>query len=84
MDWGAFVWVVMPFSLKNAPPTYQQMVNKAFKNYLDDFMKLFWMVLLSLVSWPPISPNYTIVSRSVGSMALASTQQFVPSWFFQG
>jgi hypothetical protein len=38
-DWGAFVWVVMPFGLKNAPPTHQKVVNKAFKNYLDDFMK---------------------------------------------
>jgi hypothetical protein len=22
-DWGSFVWVVMPFGLKNVPPTYQ-------------------------------------------------------------
>jgi hypothetical protein len=21
-DWGAFVWVMMPFGLKNVPPTY--------------------------------------------------------------
>jgi hypothetical protein len=40
-NWGAFVWVVMPFGLNNAPPTYQIVVNKAFKDYLDDFMKLF-------------------------------------------
>ncbi len=31
----------MPFGLKNAPPTYQKMVSKAFKDYLHDFMKLF-------------------------------------------
>lgn len=39
--WGVLVWVVMPFGFKNAPPTYQKVVSKAFKNYLDDFMKLF-------------------------------------------
>lgn len=31
----------MLFGLKNVPPTYQKAVNKAFKDYLDDFMKLF-------------------------------------------
>jgi hypothetical protein len=41
MDWGVFMWVVMPFGFKNAPPTYQRMVSKAFKDYLDEFMKLF-------------------------------------------
>jgi hypothetical protein len=41
IDWGAFVWVVMPFGLKNAPPTYQRVVNRTFKDYLDDFMKFF-------------------------------------------
>jgi hypothetical protein len=25
-DWGAFVWVVMPFGFKNAPPTEQLVV----------------------------------------------------------
>ena len=39
--WGAYVWVVMPSSLKNAPPTYQRIVNQIFKDYLNDFMKLF-------------------------------------------
>jgi len=23
IDWGTFVWIVMPFGLKNVPPTYQ-------------------------------------------------------------
>jgi len=32
INYGAFVWVVMPFGLKNAPPTYQQMVNTTFKD----------------------------------------------------
>ena len=40
-EWGAYVWVVMPFGLKNAPPTYQRIVNQIFKDYLNDSMKLF-------------------------------------------
>jgi hypothetical protein len=39
-NWGVFVWVVMPFELKNAPPTYQQMMNTTFKDYFRMFMKL--------------------------------------------
>jgi hypothetical protein len=41
MDWGVFVWVVMPFGLKNVLPTYPRTVSTSFKDYLDDFMKLF-------------------------------------------
>jgi hypothetical protein len=40
-NWRAFVWVVMLFGLKNAPPTYQRAMNRALKDYLDDFMKFF-------------------------------------------
>jgi hypothetical protein len=38
---GVFVWLVMPFGLKNVPPTYQRVVNMAFKEYLGVFVKLF-------------------------------------------
>jgi hypothetical protein len=38
---GVFIWVIMPFGLKNAPLTYQQVVSMAFKDYLRIFMKLF-------------------------------------------
>jgi hypothetical protein len=31
----------MPFGLKNVLSMYQRVVNKIFKDYLDDFMKLF-------------------------------------------
>jgi hypothetical protein len=41
IDWGAFAWVVMPFGLKNAPPTYQRVASTTFKDYLGVFMKLF-------------------------------------------
>ncbi len=31
----------MSFGLKNGPPTYQRAITKAFKEYLDNFMKIF-------------------------------------------
>jgi hypothetical protein len=40
-DWEAFVWMVMPFGVKNGPPTFHKVVNKTFKEYLDQFMKIF-------------------------------------------
>jgi hypothetical protein len=40
-NWGTFIWVIMPFRLKNAPPTYQWVMSMAFKDYLRIFMKLF-------------------------------------------
>jgi hypothetical protein len=41
IDWWAFIWKVMLFRVKNGPPTYQKVVTKAFKEYLDSFMKIF-------------------------------------------
>jgi hypothetical protein len=32
---------MMPFGMKNEPPTYQKAITKAFKKYLDNFMKIF-------------------------------------------
>jgi len=29
-NWGAFVWVAMPFGVKNGQPTYQRALIKAF------------------------------------------------------
>jgi hypothetical protein len=40
-EWGAFVWLVMPFGVKNGPPTYQRAVDQIFRDYLGKFMKLF-------------------------------------------
>jgi hypothetical protein len=31
----------MPFGMKNEPPTYQKAIIKAFREYLDNFMKIF-------------------------------------------
>jgi len=41
MIWGAFVWVIMPFRVKNGPFTYQKAITKAFREYIDVFMKIF-------------------------------------------
>ncbi len=38
---GAFVWVVMPFGVKNGLPTYQNVVTKEFREYINVFMKIF-------------------------------------------
>jgi hypothetical protein len=37
IDWG----VVIPFGIKNGPPTYQKVVIKVFHEYIDVFMKIF-------------------------------------------
>ncbi len=31
INWGAFVWMVMPFGVKNGPPTFQINVSITFK-----------------------------------------------------
>jgi hypothetical protein len=40
-NWGTFVWILMPFGVKNGPPTYQQEITKAFHEYIDVFMEIF-------------------------------------------
>ena len=40
-EWGVFVATVMMFGLKNAPTTFQRMVQEIFYDYLMDFMKVF-------------------------------------------
>ncbi len=37
---GTFVWVVMPFGVKNGPPTYQRVVTKTSCDCIDVFMKI--------------------------------------------
>jgi hypothetical protein len=35
IDWGAFVWMVMPFGIKNGPPTFLKAISRTFREYLD-------------------------------------------------
>jgi hypothetical protein len=32
---------VMPFGVNNGPPTFQKVVTKTFREYMDSFMKIF-------------------------------------------
>jgi hypothetical protein len=34
INWGAFIWKVMPFGVKNGPPTYQRLLPKHLENIL--------------------------------------------------
>jgi hypothetical protein len=54
IDRRAFIWVVMPFGVKNGPPTYQKAVTKVFRQYIDVFMKIFLDDLLFLMTCPLI------------------------------
>jgi hypothetical protein len=40
IDFGAFIWKVMLFGVKNGPPTYHKAISKTFREYLDSFMKI--------------------------------------------
>jgi len=44
-NWGAFIWKVMSFGVLNGSPTYQRIITKAFREYLNNFIKIFLMIL---------------------------------------
>jgi hypothetical protein len=41
IEWGAFVFMVMPFGLGNALDTFQRAIIEAFWEYIGEFMQVF-------------------------------------------
>ncbi len=41
LEWDTYAYNVMPFGLCNAPVTFQKVVTKTFKPYLNKFMQVF-------------------------------------------
>ncbi len=41
MEWGAFIFMVMPFGLCNAPTMFLQSIMEASENFIRDFMQVF-------------------------------------------
>ena len=39
--YGLYQFNVMPFGLKNAPPTFQRLMNELFRDYLDEFVVIY-------------------------------------------
>ena len=40
-EWGAFMYLVMPFGLCNAPATFQCCMMAIFDNFLHEFLAIF-------------------------------------------
>ena len=41
IEWGAFVFTVMSFGLKNGPPAFSEVASRVFEPYLSSFMRVF-------------------------------------------
>jgi hypothetical protein len=39
--YGSFEFVVLPFGLTNAPPTFMRLMNSIFHKYLDEFVIIY-------------------------------------------
>jgi hypothetical protein len=73
----------MLFGVKNEPPTYQRAMTKAFREYLDSFMKIF-LDDFTVYTWRVICRSLDYVFKSAKNMALVSIQKNVHLWYFQG
>ncbi len=80
--WGIFVWLIMPFELKNTPPTYQRAISMAFKEYLGVFMKLFLDDFNVFNDLKTHMVKLQLYLTNVENSILASTQKNVCLWCF--
>jgi len=61
-DRGIFCYKVMPFGQKNAGATFQQMVNKVFKEQIERTMKVYVDDMLN--EEPPVSNHLQHLSEA--------------------
>ncbi len=47
-EWGAYAYNIMPFGLCNVLATFQKVVTKTFKEYLNKLCMYSWMILMYL------------------------------------
>jgi hypothetical protein len=60
----------MSFGIKNGLLTYQRAITKKFGEYLDSFMKIFWMILYCIMTWKVIYRSLNYIFKSAKNMAL--------------
>jgi len=75
--------MVMPFGVKNGPPTFQRVVNRAFREYLDKFMNNVWMISQFIVIGRIIWWSLDFVLKNVKNIDSILTHKNVPLWCFQ-
>jgi hypothetical protein len=56
----------MPFGVKNELPTFQKVVTKEFKKYLDSFMKIF---LINFTLYSDMETHFTTTKAGCSSLA---------------
>jgi len=66
--WGAYAYNVMPFGLCNVPTTFQKVVTKTFKEYLNKFMQVFLNDFSVYGSKRTIKVNYKNAWNNVDKM----------------
>jgi hypothetical protein len=83
IDWGAFVWMVMPFGVKNGPPTFQKTINKAFREYLNQFMKIFLDDFIVYSDLESHLMKLRLCFQKYREYRMSFNPKNVPLWYFQ-